>query len=147
MKAAAMATAGVPEAAAAGAQVAPAAPAAPAAAPAPSPQYIPPPAPMPSMADGGDTGGAPERKNPFKDFFSDINVIDVAISAFIVGAVIYSIQYHKFMIMMEKTGYADLSTRINRLENDLAVAKRKAATEANASGNMRMRRKRALITL
>ena len=146
MAAAAQATAAVPEAAAAGAQVAPAAAAAPAPA-APSPQYIPPPSTMPSMAEGGDVGGAAPRKNPFKDFFSDINVVDVAISAFIVGAVIYSIQYHKFMIMMEKTGYADLSTRINRVENDIAVAKRKAATEANASGNMRMRRKRALVTL
>ncbi len=146
MAAAAQATAAVPEAAAAGAQVAPAAAAAPAPA-APSPQYTPPPSTMPSMAEGGDVGGAAPRKNPFKDFFSDINVVDVAISAFIVGAVIYSIQYHKFMIMMEKTGYADLSTRINRVENDIAVAKRKAATEANASGNMRMRRKRALVTL
>jgi hypothetical protein len=141
------ATTAVPEVAAAGAPVAPPAPAVPPAPPAPSPQYIPPPSSMPSMAEGGDVGGAPARKNPFKDFFTDINVVDVAISAFIVGAVIYSIQYHKFMIMMEKTGYADLSTRINRLENDISTAKRKAATEANASGSMGMRKKRALVTL
>lgn len=136
--------AAVPEPAAAGAQVAPAAPAA----PAPSPHYTPPPMNnMPTMADGGDVGGTAPRKNPFKDFFSDINVVDVAVSAFIVGAVIYSIQYHKFMIMMEKTGYADLSTRLNRLESDMASMKKKAAVEANASGNRMMRRKRALITL
>ncbi|MBM3417296.1 MAG: hypothetical protein FJY17_00055 [Bacteroidetes bacterium] len=140
------ATPAVADVAAAGAAVAPPAPAAPPAPPAPSPQYTPPPAPMPSMAEGGDVGAAPARKNPFKDFFADVNVVDVAISAFIVGAVIYSIQYHKFMIMMEKTGYADLSTRINRVENDIATAKRKAS-EANASGSMKMRRKRALVTL
>jgi|688.fasta_scaffold631988_2 hypothetical protein len=148
MKAAAPATVAVPEAAAAGAAVAPAAPA-PAPAPAaPSPQYIPPPSNMPSMAEGGDVGGAAPRKNPFKDFFADVNVVDVAISAFIVGAVIYSIQYHKFMIMMEKTGYADLSTRINRAESELAAVKRKTATEANATGGGRFtRKKRALVTL
>jgi len=139
------AAAPVPEAAA-GASVAPVAAPAPAPA-APSPQYVPPPSTMPSMAEGGDVGGAAPRKNPFKDFFSDINVVDVAISAFIVGAVIYSIQYHKFMIMMEKTGYADLSTRLNRVENDIATAKKKAATEANASGSRFPRRKRALVSL
>lgn len=139
--------AAVPDVAAAGAQVAPAAAPAPAPA-APSPQYTPPPSPnMPTMADGGSVGGDAPRKNPFKDFFSDINVVDVAISAFIVGAVIYSIQYHKFMIMMEKTGYADLSTRLSRAENDIAAAKKKAASEANANGNSMMRRKRALVSL
>lgn len=141
--AAAPAIPAVPEAAAAGAQVAPVAPA-----PAPSPQYTPPPSTMPSMAEGGDVGGAAPRKNPFKDFFSDVNVVDVAISAFIVGAVIYSIQYHKFMILMEKTGYADLSTRINRAESELAAVKKRTASEANATGGGRFtRRKRALVTL
>lgn len=138
--------AAVPDVAAAGAATAPAAPA-PAAAPAVSPQYTPPPSNLPpAMADGGDVGGSSARKNPFKDFFADVNIVDVAISAFIVGAVIYSIQYHKFMMMMEKTGYADLSTRLNRVENDLATAKRKA-TEANATGGKFMRKKRALVTL
>lgn len=140
------ATPAVPEVAAAGAATAPAAPA-PAAAPAVSPQYTPPPSNMPpAMADGGDVGGSTPRKNPFKDFFADVNIVDVAVSAFIVGAVIYSIQYHKFMMMMEKTGYADLSTRLNRVENDLATAKRKA-TEANATGGKLMPKKRALVTL
>lgn len=137
-------TPAVPEAAAGAATPAPA----PAPAPAASPQYIPPPSNMPSpqMADGGDVGGSAPRKNPLKDFFADVNIVDVAISAFIVGAVIYSIQYHRFMIMMEKTGYADLSTRLNRVENDLAAAKKKS-TEANATGGKFMRRKRALVTL
>jgi hypothetical protein len=52
------------------------------------------------------------------------------------------------MIMMEKTGYADLSTRINRAESELAAVKRKTATEANATGGGRFtRKKRALVTL
>ena len=98
---------------------------------------------MPQMADGGGVadGG---RKNPFKDFFSDVNVVDVAVSALIVAAVIYSVQYHKFMMMIEKAGYADLSSRISRMEAEHAAMKKKA-TEANASGGIRKRR--GLITL
>ncbi len=112
-----------------------------------SPQYTPPPSNTPMMAEGGDTSAPAPRKNPLSGFFADINIIDVTISAFIVGAVIYSIQYHKFMMMMEKTGYADLSTRLNRVENDIASAKKKAS-EANASGGKGfIRRKRALVTL
>ena len=137
MKAAAPRPSPAPEAAA------PPAPAAPAPAAAPSPQYVPPPAPAPQMADGGGVadGG---RKNPLKDFFSDINVVDVAVSALIVAGVIYSIQYHKFMMMIEKAGYADLSSRVARMEAEHAAMKRKAA-EANASGGTRKRR--GLITL
>ncbi len=112
-----------------------------------SPQYTPPPTNAPTMAEGGDTNTPAPRKNPLSGFFADINIIDVTISAFVVGAVIYSIQYHKFMMMMEKTGYADLSTRLNRVENDIASAKKKAS-EANASGGRGfMRKKRALVTL
>lgn len=111
-------------------------------APVPSPQYTPPPpaTPAPAMAEnGGATGGG----NAFTNFFSDVNVMDVAISAFIIGAVIYSIQYHKMMMLLEKTGYADLSSRVQKLESALEAAKKKA--EVNASGGQR--RKRALITL
>jgi hypothetical protein len=51
------------------------------------------------------------------------------------------------MMMMEKTGYADLSSRIQKIESQMAAAKKKA--EVNASGNNTpaMRRKRALMTL
>ena len=109
------------------------APIAPAAQPAASPNYVPPAPPMPqtlSMEDGGSV----KSSNPIKNFFSDINVVDVTVSAFIVAAVIYSINYHKFMMMIEKTGYADLSSRISKLESSLAAAKKSA--EANASGGM-----------
>ena len=75
------------------------APIAPAAQPAASPNYVPPAPPMPqtlSMEDGGSV----KSSNPIKNFFSDINVVDVTVSAFIVAAVIYSINYHKFMMMI-----------------------------------------------
>jgi hypothetical protein len=113
----------------------------PPAAPAASPNYTPPPAPAPtpSMEDGG----AVKSSNPIKNFFSDINVVDVTVSAFIVAAVIYSVQYHKFMMMIEKTGYADLSSRVQKLESSMAAAKKTA--EVNASGGRnRMSRRRPM---
>jgi len=136
-------------AAAAATPVAGAGAAMPSPAPVPSPQYTPPPAPAaptPMMEDGGSVAGG--ESNKIKEFFSDINVLDVAISAFIVGGVLYAIHYYKFMIMMEKSGYSDLSTRVQRLESQLAAAKK--AAEVNAAGNAKnpmMRRKRALISL
>lgn len=140
-------SAALPQAGAAPVAANGAAVAAPQVAPAPTPQYTPPPpsTPTPIASDAMDNGGG-EKSNPFREFFSDINVLDVAISAFIVGAVIYSIQYHKLMMMLEKTGYADLSTRVQKLESALESAKRKA--ELNATGrNGRTSRKRGLITL
>lgn len=126
---------------------APVAQAAPIAAPA-SPQYTPPPIPAPPapiMADGGgvDSGGGSGGGNKFTEFFSDINILDVAISAFIVGGVLYAVHYFKFMMMMEKTGYADLSAKVQKIEGQLAAAKKNA--EQNATGNG-MRRKRALMS-
>jgi len=132
-------------AAPAAAVVAPAAPAA-------SPQYNPPPvpapaAPMPTMAEGGDLGGGSGGGNKFKEFFSDINILDVAISAFIVGGVLYAVHYYKFMMMLEKTGYADLSARVQKMESAMAAAKKTAEANAAGSGKLPMRRKRALVTL
>jgi len=121
------------------------APAAPAAQPSASPNYVAPAAPMPQSPVMED-GGAVKSSNPIKNFFSDINVVDVTVCAFIVAAVIYSINYHKFMMMIEKTGYADLSSRVGKLESSLAAAKKSA--EANASGGMgRSKRRRPMISL
>lgn len=130
---------------------------APAPAAAPSPQYNPPtpppaPAPAPVMAEGGELGGSGSSGGGFgskiKDFFSDINILDVAVSAFIVGGVLYAVHYYKFMMMMEKSGYADLSSRVQKLESQMAAAAKKSS-EMNAAGNgkMPMRKKRALVTL
>jgi hypothetical protein len=117
-------------------------------APAPSPNYTPPPPPAPSapaMAEGGETEGG--KGGGIKAFFSDVNVVDVTISAFIVAAVIYSIQYHRYMMMIEKTGYADLSTRVQKLESSIEAAKRKAEANAAGSGKVNTGRRRALMSL
>lgn len=133
---------------------APAAPIAGAAPAAPSPMYTPPPPPMPpappAMAEGGAVeGGGSSRGGgvggKIKEFFEDINILDVTISAFIVGGVLYAVHYFKFMMMMEKAGYADLSAKIQKIESQMAAAKKSA--EANATGNGGMRRKRALMSL
>lgn len=121
---------------------------------APSPQYTPPPPPAmpqpPMMADGGETPSGASSSGfggKVKEFFSDINILDVAISAFIVGGVLYAVHYYKFMIALEKSGYADLSTRVQRLESQMAAAKKSAEMNATGNGKMPMRRKRALVTL
>jgi hypothetical protein len=132
---------------------APVAPPVQAPAPTPSPYYTPPPPPnnippmyasggMDSMEDGGDI--STPKRNPIKEFFSGVNVLDVAISAFIVAGVFYAIQYYKFVMMLEKTGYADLSSRVQKLESAMAAKKQ---SEMNATGGKTMRRKRAVITL
>lgn len=116
---------------------------------APSPMYTPPPPPMPPAAPAMAEGGAVEPSggsgvgSKIKEFFSDINILDVAVSAFIVGGVLYTVHYFKFMMMMEKTGYADLSAKVQKLENQMAAAKKSA--EANATGNG-AKRKRPLMS-
>jgi hypothetical protein len=51
------------------------------------------------------------------------------------------------MMMIEKTGYADLSTRVQKLESSIDAAKRKAEANAAGSGKVNMRNKRALMSL
>ena len=97
--------------------------------------------PMVGMANNGayiNNGGG-----GIKAWFKDINILDVTISAFIVGGIIYSVQYYRFMMMLEKTGYADLSSRIAKLESSIAAQK----AEMNASGNMDRMRRRPVMRL
>jgi hypothetical protein len=98
-------------------------------------------APMVGMPNNGayinNSGGG------IKGWFKDINILDVTISAFIVGGIIYAVQYYRFMMMLEKTGYADLSSRINKLESSIAAKK----AEMNASGNMDRMRRRPVMRL
>jgi hypothetical protein len=58
-----------------------------------------------------------------------------------VAAFLYAIYYYKFEMTMTKTGYADLSGRLQKLE--VEEGKRKTA-EMNASGG-KMKKKRILI--
>ena len=112
--------------------------AAPVAAPMPMAQNPPiPAAPVSTMADGGDVGGGDNGGGGVKGFFKDINVLDVAISAFIVGGVIYAMQYYKYMMMLEKSGYTALSERLQKVESNLQAAKKTA--EMNASGMQKRR--------
>lgn len=112
---------------------------APMAAPMPMAQNPPiPTAPVSTMADGSDLGGGDSGGGGVKDFFKDINLLDVAISAFIVGGVIYAMQYFKYMMMLEKSGYTDLSERLQKLESSIQAAKKTA--EMNASGMQQKRR-------
>lgn len=104
----------------------------------------------PMMAGGGmpPVGGQPYadggmtdvKKNPIKDFFSDINMVEAGLLALGVATFLYAIYYYKFEMNMTKTGYADLNARVQKLESD--NEKRKAAEKnANAAGNLRSRRR------
>lgn len=126
---------------------------APPSASAPMPQATPPMAqPMPQATPpmgGAPMGGMPNGAyinnggGGIKGWFKDINILDVTISAFIIGGIIYAVQYYRFMMMLEKTGYADVSSRIAKLESALAAQK----AEMNASGNMNKMRRRPVMRL
>jgi hypothetical protein len=114
--------------------------AAPQAAPTPTPMPVaaPPQPQAPAMETGGKTNTESYgRGGSIGDFFSDLNIVDIAISAFIVAGVLYSIHYFKFMMMLEKTGYSDLSSRMAKLES--AVTAQQA--EMNATGGRNQRRR------
>jgi len=106
----------------------------PAAAPAAAPMSAPPMAPPP-FEDGG---AIVKKGGGIKEWFSDINIVDVAVSAVIIGAVLYTVHYYKFMMMLEKSGYADLNTKVSKLQS--AVDAQKA--EMNAAGNGKLDRQR-----
>lgn len=115
-------------------------------APAASPNYVPPPPPpqMQSHTAGMEGGG--ETKSDYggnlKAFFAGINWLDVAISSFIIAAMVYSIKYHKYMMMIEKSGYTNLNDRIQSVESKL----NKKVAEMNATGSGKYRR-RAVVRL
>ncbi|MFY8161495.1 MAG: hypothetical protein ACOVNU_09210 [Candidatus Kapaibacteriota bacterium] len=104
---------------------------------------IPPPTfQSPSYESGGDTGS--DKSNPFKDFFSDINLVEAAILGLGVATFLYAIYYYKFEMTMTKTGYADLNARLNKIE----LMTSKIASEKNANGKNSNRsnpRRRMLI--
>jgi hypothetical protein len=81
-----------------------------------------------------------ENGGSIRDFLGDINLVDVAISAFIIGGVLYSIHYFKFMMMLEKTGYTDMSSRMAKLESAMTAKQ----AEANATGKDYYRGRRGM---
>jgi hypothetical protein len=92
---------------------------------------------------GGGNGAFIKKGGGIKEFFNDINILDVTISAFVVGGILYAVYYYKYMMLLEKSGYADLSTRVQKLESALAAQK----AELNASGKMDRMRRRPLMRL
>ena len=114
---------------------------------APLPVAAPPmgaPAPAPMAAPPFEDGGAVVKSGGgIKQWFSDINIVDVAVSAVIVGAVLYTVHYYKFMMMLEKSGYADLSARVAKLQSGLDAQK----AEMNAAGKLEKQRKRPVMRL
>ena len=102
---------------------------APAPAAAPMPMAAPAPALAPAMAEGGETASG----GGIKAWFGDINVVEVSVSALIVGVGIYAIQYFRLMMAMEKSAYNDVIERIGKLESAQLAAKKTA--EVNASGS------------
>lgn len=115
--------------------------------PAPSPMYVPPPAPAPPVPPAPiDTPAPPEKMGAggaIREFFSDVNMLDVVVAAFVVGGLMYMTYYYKYQMNMGKNQFADLSGRVSKLESQAEAAKKKA--EANAAGNGK--RKRGLIGL
>ena len=95
-------------------------------------------APAPAMAEGGETASG----GGIKGWFADINIVEVSVSALIVGVGIYAIQYFRLMMAMEKTAYNDVIERIGKLESAQLAAKKTA--EVNASGS---RSKRPIMRL
>lgn len=117
--------------------------------PMPTAQPMPMAQPMPYNGDGGgdDMGGGNgafiKKGGGIKEFFNDINILDVTISAFVVGGILYAVYYYKYMMMLEKSGYADLSTRVQKLESALAAQK----AELNAAGKMEKMRRNPIMRL
>ena len=118
------------------------APMAPPPAPVAAPPVAAPPMAAPPMEDGG---AVVSKSSGVKAWFNDINIVDVAVSAVIVGAVLYTVHYYKFMMMLEKSGYADLNTKIAKLQS--AVDAQKAEMNASGNGKLDRQRKRPVMRL
>ena len=125
----------------------------PQAAPAP---MVPPPAPVaaqpmpvaapPMTTPPVDDGGAVIKKGGgIKEWFSDINIVDVAVSAVIVGGILYMVQYYKFIMMLEKSGYADLNAKVSKLQS--ALDAQKAEMNANGANKVDRQRRRPMMRL
>lgn len=89
-------------------------------------------------------GQAPMRSNPVSKFFSDINVVEAGLLALGVATFLYAIAYYRHEMQMSKSGYADLSTRMQKMESEMAARKAQEAS-ANANGMARKAKRRMLI--
>lgn len=99
----------------------------------------PPMPPAPPMQ-SAESGAVIKSSGGIREFFEDINLLDVTISAFIVASVLYTVHYYRYMLLLEKSGYQDLSARLGKIES--AVEARKA--EMNAAGRMKDSRRQTM---
>ena len=77
--------------------------------------------------------GGQSNGNMFKGFFNDINILDVMLSAFIVGGILYVVYYYKHQMAKDKTIYTDLENRLSTIEKQI----KKVNSELNATGKYR----------
>jgi hypothetical protein len=89
-------------------------------------------------------GGQAPRVNPIGKFFSDINMVEAGLLALGVATFLYAISYYRHEIQMSKSGYADLSSRMQKIESEMA-AKKAQEMAANANNMARRTKKRMLI--
>jgi type IV secretory pathway VirB6-like protein len=90
---------------------------------------------MPIMDNSYEVGGQTNKGNIFKGFFNDINILDVMLSAFIVGGILYVVYYYKHQMAKDKTIYTDLDTRLSTIEKQV----KKVNSELNATGKNKKR--------
>jgi len=100
----------------------------------PMPMYNPMQNTMPMMDNSYEMGGQ-TKGNAFKDFFGDINILDVMLSAFIVGGILYVVYYYRHQMAKDKTMFTDFDTRISTIEKQL----KKVNSELNATGKTKKR--------
>jgi len=89
-------------------------------------------------------GGQMMRSNPVSKFFSDMNMVEVGLLALGVATFLYAMSYYRHEIQMSKSGFADLSGRMQKLESEMAARKAQEAS-ANANGMSRRARRRMLV--
>lgn len=102
------------------------------------PMYTPPPAPQPPVPVAADGIQVPEPvktggSGGIREFFSDINLLDIGFSALLVGTLYYFTYYYKFQVQFSKNNFADLNGRVSKLES-FAEAQKKKEQQANATG-------------
>jgi len=90
---------------------------------------------MPMMDNSYEIGGQTNKGNMFKGFFNDINILDIMLSAFIVGGILYVVYYYKHQMAKDKTIYTDLDTRLSTIEKQV----KKVNSELNATGKNKKR--------
>ena len=71
----------------------------------------------------------------FKGFFDDINILDVMLSAFIVGGILYVVYYYRHQMIKDKTMFTDLDNRLATIEKQV----KKVNSELNATGKNKKR--------